>query len=99
MRQGRVAGVCSQPAASCQAVGGVDPGGQHTASGGALRVRCDVEHRSAEAGVDPASWIAIRERSCLRQPEKIYRKQHQESVWNGSVPGPARCAVTTDSPR
>jgi hypothetical protein len=28
----------SQPAATCQAVGGVDPGGQLTASGGALRV-------------------------------------------------------------
>ena len=45
-----------QPAASCQAVGGVDPGGQHTASGGAIRVRCDGRHRSSKvAGVDPAS--------------------------------------------
>lgn len=35
--------------------GGVDPGSQHTASGGALRVRCDGEHWSMEAGVDPAS--------------------------------------------
>jgi len=46
-----------QPAAICVAVGGVDPGGQHAASGGALRVRCDDGHRSVEvAGVDPASW-------------------------------------------
>jgi hypothetical protein len=68
MRQGRIAVVCSlqSAAASCQVVGGVDPGGQHTASGGALRVRCDVEHRSTEAGVDPAFWTAVRGRSCLR---------------------------------
>ena len=46
----------SQPAAICLSVGGVDPGGEHTASGGALRVRCDGGHRSVEvAGVDPAS--------------------------------------------
>jgi hypothetical protein len=45
-----------QPAAKCQQEGGVDPGGQLTASGGALRVRCDDGHRSADvAGVDPAS--------------------------------------------
>jgi len=37
-------------------VGGVDPGGQFTASGGALRVDAIVGHRSADvAGVDPAS--------------------------------------------
>jgi hypothetical protein len=46
----------SQLAAICLEVGGVDPGGQHAASGGALRVRCDDEHRSVKvAGVDPAS--------------------------------------------
>jgi hypothetical protein len=38
-------------------VGGVDPGGQLTASGGALRVDAIVGHRSADvAGVDPAFW-------------------------------------------
>ena len=46
-----------QPAAICQRVGGVDPGGQLTASGGALRVDAIDGHRSADvAGVDPASW-------------------------------------------
>ena len=41
------------------AIGGVDPGGQHAALGGALRVRCDDRHRSVKvAGVDPASWTS-----------------------------------------
>ena len=46
----------SQSAAVRLEVGGVDPGGQLTASGGALRVDAIVGHRSADvAGVDPAS--------------------------------------------
>jgi len=66
MRRGRIptlqsrAGWCamqrSQSAAIRLEVGGVDPGGQLTASGGALRVDAIVGHRSADvAGVDPAS--------------------------------------------
>jgi len=44
-----------QPPRKKGLVGGVDPGGQLTASGGALRVDAIVGHRSADvAGVDPA---------------------------------------------
>jgi hypothetical protein len=67
MKRGRIpalqsrAGWCatqrSQSAAIRLEVGGVDPGGQLTASGGALRVDAIVGHRSADvAGVDPAFW-------------------------------------------
>ena len=55
-REGWSATQRCQPAATYLAVGGVDPGGQLTASGGALRVDAMFGHRSADvAGVDPAS--------------------------------------------
>jgi len=56
IREGWRATSRSQRAANNLIVGGVDPGGQLTASGGALRVDAIVGHRSADvAGVDPAS--------------------------------------------
>ena len=70
----------SQLAAICLEVGGVDPGGQLTASGGALRVDAIVGHRSADvAGVDPAFWMKLLQESRVST-------EHVRPDW-GSEPG------------
>jgi hypothetical protein len=64
----RLAGSTARPAGGHlpKAVGGVDPGGQHTASGGALRVRCDEASVSGSRGRSGLLALVARSHSRIK---------------------------------